>query len=66
MDYVRTSASRRQGRTKMMTFWNPAVCLEMQVENQVGKKVIGIAANGEKAFFTLYYYFKIFRYNSSI
>lgn len=56
MDQVR-GCIRQDDYNKFNTLLNPGAIYEMQVENQVGKKVIGIAANGEKAFFTLYYYF---------
>lgn len=36
---------------------NPLTKYNMQVQNMVGKKVIGIAAVGEKVFFNLSYYF---------
>lgn len=57
MDAARATTERRVGHATRMTLFNPGVIPEMQVENQVGRNVIGIAANGEKAFFTLYYYF---------
>lgn len=57
MDYVRDIASTQEAKTKSMTLWNVANILHMQYENQIGKNVIGIAANGEKGYFTLYYYF---------
>jgi len=57
MDDAHAVTERRLGHATRMTLFNPGVVPEMQVENQVGKNVIGIAANGEKAFFTLYYYF---------
>lgn len=57
MKDAQKATDRRQGQTKVMNLWNPAVSSKMQVENQTGRNVIGIAANGEKAFFTLYYYF---------
>lgn len=40
-----------------MSYMNPLTKYQMQVQNMVGKKVIGIAAVGEKVFFTLSYYF---------
>jgi len=39
-----------------MSLMNPATIFNMQVQNMVGKKVIGIAAVGEKVFFNLSYY----------
>ena len=42
---------------KIMSLMNPITVYRMQVENMVGKDVIGIsAAAGEKVFFTLTYY----------
>ena len=41
---------------KVMSLMNPASKFIMQVENMVGKGVIGIAAVGEKIFFNLTYY----------
>ena len=40
-----------------MSLMNPLTKYNMQVQNMVGKKVIGIAAVGEKVFFNLSYYF---------
>lgn len=40
-----------------MSLMNPLTKYLMQVQNMVGKKVIGIAAVGEKVFFNLSYYF---------
>ena len=40
-----------------MSLMNPLTKYVMQVQNMVGKKVIGIAAVGEKVFFNLSYYF---------
>lgn len=40
-----------------MSLMNPATKYLMQVQNMVGKKVIGIAAVGEKVFFNLSYYY---------
>ena len=40
-----------------MSLMNPLTKYSMQVQNMVGKKVIGIAAVGEKVFFNLSYYF---------
>lgn len=40
-----------------MSLMNPLTKYAMQVQNMVGKKVIGIAAVGEKVFFNLSYYF---------
>ena len=57
MDSARAAASRAAQRSATMTMMNPATIFEMQAENQTGRNVISIAANGEKAFFTLYYYF---------
>jgi hypothetical protein len=39
--------------TKTMSLMNPATIFEMQVQNMVGKGVIGITAVGEKIFFNL-------------
>jgi hypothetical protein len=57
MNYVRDIAKTQEAKTGKMTLWNIANILHMQYENQIGKNVIGIAANGEKGYFTLYYYF---------
>ena len=40
-----------------MSLMNPLTKYLMQVQNMVGKKVIGIAAVGEKVFFNLSYYY---------
>lgn len=40
-----------------MSLMNPLTKFMMQVQNMVGKKVIGIAAVGEKVFFNLSYYY---------
>ncbi len=41
---------------KIMSLMNPMTKYVMQVQNMIGKDVIGISAVGEKVFFTLTYY----------
>lgn len=48
--------SSKGDTSKQMTLLNPAVVYEMQYENMTGKKVIGIAATGEKASFMWHYW----------
>lgn len=48
--------SSKGDTSKQMTLMNPAVIYEMQYENMTGKKVIGIAATGEKASFMWHYW----------
>lgn len=48
--------SSKGDTSKSMTLLNPAVVYEMQYENMTGKKVIGIAATGEKASFMWHYW----------
>lgn len=48
--------SSKGDTSKQMTLLNPAVIYEMQYENMTGKKVIGIAATGEKASFMWHYW----------
>lgn len=46
----------KDNSAKIMSLMNPATKFIMQVQNMVGKNVIGIAAVGEKIFFNLTYY----------
>lgn len=46
----------KDSSAKIMSLMNPATKFIMQVQNMVGKNVIGIAAVGEKIFFNLTYY----------
>lgn len=67
MSDLRTAAqhSPKGNRGKTMNMLNPLVKYRMQYENVIGKKVIGIAANGEKDWFNLtYYYHDILRNGS--
>lgn len=58
MGHIRkASESSPKGElTTNMTLTNPATKYIMQIQNMVGKNVIGIAAVGEKVFFTTSYY----------
>lgn len=58
MDTLRGIAdnSPKGNLTKQMSLTNPATKFQMQVQNMVGKDVIGISATGEKIFFNLSYY----------
>lgn len=49
--------SPKGAMTASMTLMNPLTKYIMQVQNMVGKKVIGIAAVAEKIFFNLSYYY---------
>lgn len=51
------SESEKGALVASMSLMNPLTKYLMQVQNMVGKKVIGIAAVGEKVFFNLSYYF---------
>lgn len=51
------SKSEKGALVASMSLMNPLTKYMMQVQNMVGKKVIGIAAVGEKVFFNLSYYF---------
>ena len=67
MSDLRTAAqhSPKGNKGKTMNMLNPLVKYRMQYENVIGKKVIGIAANGEKDWFNLtYYYHDILRNGS--
>lgn len=56
------SKSPKGARTKQLNMMNPLTKYVMQNQNLVGKNVIGIAANGEKDWFNLtYYYHNILR-----
>lgn len=52
MEHIRPDGKN----SKVMSLMNPATKFVMQVQNMVGKNVIGIAAVGEKIFFNLTYY----------
>ena len=59
MDVLRDASvyhSSKGDTSKQMTLLNPAVIYEMQYENMTGKKVIGIAATGEKASFMWHFW----------
>ena len=59
MDVIRDASqnhSSKGNEAAKMTLMNPAVVYLMQHENMVGKKVIGIAATGEKAAFMWHYW----------
>lgn len=51
------SDSSKGAMTAKMSLMNPLTKYMMQVQNMVGKKVIGIAAVAEKVFFNLSYYY---------
>lgn len=54
--------SPKGAKTKQLNMMNPLTKYVMQNQNLVGKNVIGIAANGEKDWFNLtYYYHNILR-----
>lgn len=52
MEHIRPEESS----SRVMSLTNPSTKFVMQVENMIGKNVIGIAAVGEKIFFNLTYY----------
>ena len=58
MDTLRAIAenSPKGNLTKRMSLANPATKFQMQVQNMIGKDVIGISASGEKIYFNLNYY----------
>lgn len=49
--------SPKGAKTKQLNMMNPLTKYAMQNQNLVGKNVIGIAANGEKDWFNLTYYY---------
>lgn len=49
--------SPKGAKTKQLNMMNPLTKYVMQNQNLVGKNVIGIAANGEKDWFNLTYYY---------